>query len=78
MRNMIKELIRNNYRTTEDVCAILNMSRMTLYRKETSGQITGYRIGRRKYFRNVDIQNFVSNMFSNSISEEEIRDYTTI
>jgi hypothetical protein len=74
---MINDIIRRDYRTTEDVCAMLNMSRMTLYRKETSGQIIGYKIGRRKYYRNVDIQNFVSNMFSNSISEEEIRDYTT-
>jgi excisionase family DNA binding protein len=74
---MINDIIRRDYRTTEEVCAMLNMSRMTLYRKETSGQITGYRIGRRKYFKNVDIQDFVSNMFSNSISEEEIRDHIT-
>jgi excisionase family DNA binding protein len=74
---MIKDIINNNYRTTEDVCTILNVSRMTLYRKETSGQITGYKIGRRKYFKNVDIQNFVSTMFSKSVSEEEIQDHIT-
>ena len=67
---MIKELIRTSYRTTEDVCSILDMSRMTLYRIERRGAIKGYRVGKRKYYSNNDIDSYVASLFVSSISND--------
>ena len=71
---MIRDLIRNNYRTTEDVCAILDMSRMTLYRKERLGYIKGYRVGKRKYYSINDINSFVSSLLKQSVSINRDKD----
>jgi predicted site-specific integrase-resolvase len=74
---MIKDLIRTSYRTTEDVCSILDMSRMTLYRIEKRGCLKGYRVGKRKYYSNTDIESYVSSLLMQSISRTVIDSNTT-
>jgi hypothetical protein len=74
---MIKDIINREYRTTEDVCSILDMSRMTLYRKEKLGYIKGYRVGKRKYYNINDIESFLLDLFSKSVSSNGIKECIT-
>jgi hypothetical protein len=67
MKN-IKTILNNNFITVEETCRILDISRMTLYRRELNGLIVGVKYGRRKYYSSIEIHNYINSTLSLTIS----------
>lgn len=49
----------NGFIKVDDVCKLLKVSRITVYRWLKSGKLTGYKVGRSYLFKQADINDFI-------------------